>query len=203
MSEARDDLTALIVVLGKGSSELRAFKLEPLLSPGVSVVLVENDKARFGGLGKVANSYWNNATTDVFGIVHADTEFEEGAIRNFVACAYEYGVCGIVGQSGAGQVWSSQRVDGSAGEVSTLDCCSMFCRRDIGIRFDDGTFDGFHLCVEDLCLQARKAGLQVMVPLAKAMHRGELFYQDWWRAERERYRVKLAAKWHGVPFLTT
>ena len=44
----------------------------------------------------------------------------------------------------------------------------MFFRRDSGLWFDAVNFDGFHMHVEDLCMQAHAKGIPVLVPPASA-----------------------------------
>lgn len=43
-------------------------------------------------------------------------------------------------------------------EVQTLDECAMFCRADLGIRYDEKTFDHYHWYGADICLQALDKG---------------------------------------------
>ncbi len=158
----------------------------------------------------------------IFGLCHADTWFGPGALDAFVACAGEGNVCGVVGMNpdlkedspgrnpGAtkqnqrwGEVWSNQ----NPGPVSTLDSASVFFRRDSGLRFDSVNFDGMHLHVEDLCLQASQLkGMPVVVPAANATHGGNPALQDWndwWHADYRRYFEKFRTKWAGVRYGVT
>jgi hypothetical protein len=99
--------------------------------------------------------------------------------------------------------WPPSRIlTGGPGEVSTLDGMAVFFRRDLGLRFDEETFTGYHCHVEDLCLQAHSRGIPVTVPAADAHHRNHIQSQAF-LADYRRYRAKLAAKWAGTEFRTT
>jgi len=43
-------------------------------------------------------------------------------------------------------------------EVQTLDECAMFCRADLGIKYDEKTFDHYHWYGADICIQALSKG---------------------------------------------
>jgi hypothetical protein len=96
-------------------------------------------------------------------------------------------------------VWSK----GGGGEVSTLDGCSLFFRRDLGVRFDVETFDSWHLCVEDFCLQAAALGHRITVPPVQAEHRSDTGFAPAWQAAYAGYAGKFARKWATVPHRTT
>jgi GT2 family glycosyltransferase len=99
--------------------------------------------------------------------------------------------------------WPPSRIlTGGPGEVSTLDGMAVFFRRDLGLRFDEETFTGYHCHVEDLCLQAHSRGIPVTVPAADAHHRNHIQSQAF-LADYRRYRAKLAAKWAGTEVRTT
>ena len=157
----------------------------------------------------------------IFGLCHADVPFGPGALDALAACAGEGNVCGVVGMNpdlkedspgrnpGAtketqrwGEVWSNQ----NPGPVSTLDSAAVFFRRDSGLRFDSVNFDGMHLHVEDLCLQAQAKGIPVVVPAADATHLSNPAlndWNDWWHEDYRRYFVRFREKWKGVRFGTT
>ena len=87
--------------------------------------------------------------------------------------------------------------------VSCLDGCSVFFHRDLGLRFDEATFDGFHCHVEDLCLQAHARGIPVVVPSLKADHVGRNKDMVTWMADYRKYKERLTEKWKGIVFATT
>lgn len=81
--------------------------------------------------------------------------------------------------------------------VSTLDSSCIFFPTNLGLRFDEQTFDGFHLHGEDICLQAHAKGIPVVVPAANAWHACPDVNGPDWGKERDKYKVKLDAKWKG------
>ena len=81
--------------------------------------------------------------------------------------------------------------------VSTLDSSCIFFPTNLALRFDEQTFDGFHLHGEDICLQAHAKGIPVLVPAANAWHACPDVNGPNWGAERDRYKLKLDAKWKG------
>ena len=139
----------------------------------------------------------------VIGLCHADCSFGPGALESFAVCAAAGNVCGIVGiDLDRNYRWSNGGERGP-GPVSTLDSCCVFLRADLGLRFDEVTFDGLHCHVEDLCLQAHARGIPVVVPAASASHVGESTFNPEWQAEYRVYRERLARKWEGTRFETT
>jgi hypothetical protein len=136
----------------------------------------------------------------VIGLCHADVSFGPGALQLFTSAAMDGNVVGIVGVDLQRTYrWSKD----NPGPVSTLDSCSVFFRRDLGLRFDEQTFDGFHCHVEDLCLQAQARGIPILVPPAQAWHVGQSTNNPAWQADYAKYRARLAMKWRGVRFETT
>lgn len=153
-------------------------------------------------LARIGNRYLASVRSPVLGLVHADTTFGPGALAALTAAAERGAVAGLVGRDVEGVYrWSAK----NPGAVSTLDACSVFLRRDSGLRFDEQTFDGLHCHVPDLCLQAQQAGIPVVVPAADAAHRGTKGTPTWpaWYREYEGYQERLLAKWQGVRFMTT
>jgi hypothetical protein len=139
----------------------------------------------------------------ILGLCHADCTFGPGALESFAACAAAGKVCGIVGiDCDRNYRWSNGGERGP-GLVSTLDSCCVFMRADLGLRFDETTFDGLHCHVEDLCLQAAARGIPVVVPAADASHVGASTFNPEWQAEYRVYRERLARKWEGTRFETT
>jgi len=150
----------------------------------------------------IGNRHIQASESPVFGLCHADCSFGPGALAEFTRVALEGQVCGIVGIDRHRNYRWAKDVN-EITPISTLDSCSVFFRRDSGLRFDDAIFDGLHCHVEDLCLQAQAKGITVSVPKAQASHAGQSTFNPAWRAEYEIYRTRLAEKWHGVRFETT
>jgi hypothetical protein len=209
------DLT--LVVVGLDEANMRQFDLT-YVNAGSCVLVINYEKVPLSiiGNGRLLGS------KPIFGLCHADTYFGPGALDAFAACAGEGNVCGVVGMNpdlkedspgrnpGAtkamprwGEVWSNQ----NPGPVSTLDSASVFFRRDSGLQFDSVNFDGMHLHVEDLCLQASQLkAMPVVVPAAHASHIGNPQLQDWadwWHADYRRYYQRFKEKWQGVKYGTT
>jgi hypothetical protein len=208
MAEAgRMNLSPLtLVYIAKDQAGLDAFDLTH--TAGAEFIGYANDaELALSHIGNEMLAYSGNSP--VFGFCHADAVFGPGALDAFVAEAMRGAVCGIVGIDLAGLYRCSfeSRRDSwwqgeGAAEVSTLDGMALFFRRDLGLRFDEQTFTGYHCHVEDLCLQAHSRGIPVTVPAADAHHRNHIQSQAF-LADYRRYRAKLAAKWAGTEFSTT
>jgi GT2 family glycosyltransferase len=157
---------------------------------------------------KLGNQFAKRAFSEVVGIVHADTVFGEGDLTRLAKTAEAGNVTGIVGarilhpseSSLAKYVWGTQIKDQTP--VSTLDGCAVFFRQDISVSFDP-TFEGFHLVVEDFCLQAHRAGVRVVVTPVSARHLEQSTRKAEWQKEYTLWREKLLRKWSGTPFETT
>ena len=80
-------------------------------------------------------------------------------------------------------------------EVRWVDNCSVFLRPDLGLRFDAATFDTWHCCAEDLCMQAKDKGIRTLVPPAVAGHAGMSTGGLEWTEDFRVYDRKLRAKW--------
>ena len=137
--------------------------------PAGSVIsFVDNSAGR--PLSHIANLALDLCQSDVFGLCHCDVAFGDGALEAFTVAAMSGAVCGIVGidlkgmyhcsyNDGRDDWWAGALTAGGPGRVSTLDSMAVFFRKDLGLRFDEKTFDGFHCHVEDLCLQAAARGI--------------------------------------------
>ena len=163
-------------------------------------------------LSTVANHYVDLKWTGphIFGLVHADMTFGPGSIEAFSDAAESCAIVGACGRAldpwpeppagiNPGYHWSKW----NPGVVSTLDSSCVFFRTDLGLRFDGQTFDGFHLHVEDLCIQASQKGYPVLVPKADAVHSSPDKNGSTWYTDRDRYLRRLITKWPGVRFCTT
>lgn len=201
-------------MLGKSDAEISSFVASNLRQfAGIAeLCLLSNPDKRFGGIGHVGNRVLERTLCDVFGMVHADTTFENGALDAFTKEAWLGSVAGMVGRTLDGHyVWSkdvSKEIVRT--EVSTLDSCAVFFRprghaANELLTFDTQLFDDFHCAIEDLCLRARHHhDMPVVVPAAKAMHHGKVPDPNGPWAERYRfYRSRLAQRWMGFPFQTT
>jgi hypothetical protein len=171
--------------------------------------LVITTDARFGGQSLLSNRFKASALGQVCGIVHADTTFPVGSLPVFMKTALEGKVVGIVGAREGPpdmtpqekNVWSNSVSQETP--VSTIDCCSIFFRRDIPLSFDEMRFPSWHCVNEDFCLQAHAAGIPVVIPSANASHAGQSTFQPAWQSEYWAYRQFLAGKWPNAVFNTT
>lgn len=107
------------------------------------------------------NKMLHDAETKYVLFVHQDISF--GAdfldrVKKTIKERPDFGALGIVGQDKSDAYhWGKA---GSIFEVEKLDCCCILVNKEHGIRFDEKTFDDFHLYVEDYCLQVKyKLGL--------------------------------------------
>jgi hypothetical protein len=181
------DLT--LVVVGKDWDSLRGFDLSNV--DCAELVLLANAPIR--PMAEIGNYYLQRAKTAVLGLVHADTVFRAGGLAAIAGAAALGAVCGIVGvtESPSFYRWCYEK----PGSVETLDSCSVFLRRDLGLWFDAETFDGLHCHVEDICMSAHAQGTPVIVPFAQATHCGKSGNNAPWRAQYQIYRDRLTTKW--------
>lgn len=162
------------------------------------------------GLGQayIGNQFSKRAFHDVIGLVHSDCVFKEGDLEALAQAARAGNVAGLVGARllEPHEDWRVKFVWGKdilkETPVSTLDGCSVFFRKDIPITFDP-TFEGFHLVVEDFCLQATLQGIPIVVPAVNALHLEQSTRNPEWQKEYARWRDKLMRKWSGARFETT
>lgn len=198
--------TLALVVVGSSLEKLKQFKQQQLEVD--ELILVNNRTGVFGGYGKLANHWIDRISSDVFGIVHADTILGEGMCNALVKTAMSGAIAGVVGKAhDESEVWAYKLEPGKQQGVSTLDSCSMFVSMDTirrkKLRFDDQTFDSFHCCVEDFCLQGVTKGLRIIVPAGQCNHLGERTRNPEWQADYRKYRKVLGDKWKNVQFVTT
>ena len=198
------DLT--LVVVAKDEQSMRGFDQTHVNA--AHTVLVINYWQQ--PLSKLAN-YWLATSPNVFGLCHADALFGPGALDIFAETAGEGAVCGMVGRCAdpATHVWSVHKANlqdhpnFKEGPISTLDSVSVFFRRDSGLRFDTVNFDGFHMHVEDLCMQAHAKGIRVVVPPASASTSCSTPFAGKWATDCLTYRDRLREKWKGMVIATT
>lgn len=205
------ETTLSLLVLGQQREDLVDFlKRSPHVPEECDELrLLANPQARFGAYSSIANHLIDTAHGAVVGIVHADTVFGPGDIRKLAETASGRKLCGMVGRSlrndvgiKNGYVWGT-KIFGETG-VSTLDACSIFMPRLIGILFDAVRFDGWHCMVEDFCLVARAKGIPIVVPqLVGAAHLEKQTYDPAWQAAYAFYKDKLNSKWSDAVFRTT
>lgn len=216
------DLT--LVVIAKNDEDMRRFRQAHWYLLEYEAVV--NRRGR--SLASIANEHLDASNQSVFGLCHADMVFCPGSLEAFYECAKTGAVCGACGRSfshrdpdvGPGDssyVWSKDWGRPTArqlaagyplnpkgpAQVSTLDSSCIFFRHDLGLRFDEATFDGFHCHGEDICLQAQSRGIPVLVPAAGAWHACPDVNGPDWGKERDVYYRRLKDKWPQLEFVTT
>lgn len=186
-----------LVVVGKDTAAVAEFfEANREFLGSVELALIANENIE--SLAAIGNRFLESAKTPVVGLVHADTFFKAGALDIFTQTAMEGKVCGIVGRPANGNASKDHAFHWcfvTPGPVETLDSCSVFLRKDLGLRFDAEKFNGFHCHVQDLCMQAHARGIEVVVPTADATHRGINWAEPDFRADYAVYQERLNAKW--------
>jgi len=135
---------------------------------------------------------------------HPDVEFEHGAIEKGVELLKGgAGAVGLVGAVDGREVHSSGISEPK--EVDTLDSCFLMVDKDTGLRFDEVTFDGLHMYVEDYCCQVRDAGKRcVVMPVEWYWHASTTLRQEgtcW--GNYHSYKKRLCRKWEKLGRIST
>jgi len=146
------------------------------------------------------NRMLGDATSDVVVFCEPDAEFSHDGLQNVVEAVQrpDVGAAGLVGaRRPDGEIWS--RDASVEQDVETLDACVMGVDRTKGFKFDDGTFTGLHLHVEDYCCQVRAAGLRcLVVPSRRFEHHSTTWSErgpDW--GDYGKWKRTLLDKWRG------
>jgi len=182
------------------------------------LIRVNNSTKMFQGNGFFGNYLLQLGKThdiDVVGMIHADIRFaQKHHDMLFAHHAWLHDrLVGVVGKSLGGDIIWSASPPGDAYSVaprfvSTLDSCSIFIPKSLfGFSFDTETFDGFHLCVEDFCLQVEESrGISPHIPFhGHVTHLGEMCATVGipWMREHMQYREKFQKKWEHRSFALT
>ena len=132
------------------------------------------------------------------------------AIRKTIEASPGY-VLGVVGVDKEGYIWSNAY---GLRDIITCDSCCVVIDKEMGLRFDDKLFDGLHLYVEDICMQAGKVttmfidafdGLHVPPNIhLSGMFNNFIHHSYTYRklgpmwGDYRKYKALLEAKWPGV-----
>lgn len=199
--------TLALCVVAKDAAELKHWLSLHDLSVIDELVAVNNQGGRYGGYGHVCQRALDGTHSFVFGICHADTVFYGDALAVFRDVAAVGNVTGMVGRTMDGAYhWSK---GGGIHSPSCLDGCSIFFRRDSGLKFDYQRFDGFHCVGEDVALAARVRGIPLVIPHANAEHTSSSNFppgadhsvgQPAWLNDYYRYVNLLRAKYPQLQF---
>ena len=203
--------TLCLIITGHDTESFKKMDFfEAARAEADELVLIKAKGGLTGGQGHIFNRIAARTLCDVVGACHADTTFAPGALSIFARAAAAGAVVGLVGRAegehanGQGYIWSRDITEETP--VSCLDGCSIFLRRNSGLRFDEETFSGWHCNTEDLCLQAHERGIPVVVPPADAYHHSSStgsYLNPEWQAMYWATREKLVAKWAHRKFNTT
>lgn len=196
-----------LVVTAKNHADLGAFVTSNLgfLTTVSELRLVVPERGM--GQARIANHAKETALGDVVGLVHSDVTFQGGDLAVLEKAARE-AVAGIVGARllEPGEHWERKFTWGRSSDkpenVSTLDGCAVFFRRDLEVRFDEA-FHGWHCVIEDFCLGASAKGVPVLVPPVKAVHIGVSTFDPAWQRQYAEAKERLTRKWVGTTFETT
>lgn len=163
------------------------------------------------------NEIIDKSDTDYIILTHQDVSFSSdllSRIESKMNLVGDWAALAMVGVSDDGIYrWSEPSM---SFVISSADCCFIVIDKRHGVRFDDETFDEYHLYVEDYCGQAKeKTGFPVCTILTKSREssperldesmpmylnhhsvtvnkRGTAWGRYW------EYRKKLEDKWPGI-----
>jgi hypothetical protein len=163
------------------------------------------------------NKIIDNSESDFIILTHQDVSFSSDLLERISSTINSVGVwsaLAMVGVSYDGVYrWSNQN---RSFELSSADCCFIVINKSHGIRFDENTFDDFHLYVEDYCAQARKkTGFPVRTILTNSRdsspdqrdeslttylnhHSVTINKRGFAWGKYKEYRKKLQNKWPGI-----
>lgn len=80
-------------------------------------------------------------------------------------------------------------------DLVTCDSCCIVVNTEWGLRFDDKTFDEYHLYVEDFCLQARDIGIGCSTMYLDAFEGSATFNVDRYFIHHSHTLNKLGCSW--------
>lgn len=98
----------------------------------------------------------------------------------------------VIGAVGNGSRWSLRN---KLFDVTTCDSCCIVVNTEWGIYFDEVTFDGFHLYVEDFCVQAREKGIKCTTMYLDGFEGYRRFDTDRWFVHHSKSLNKYGCAW--------
>lgn len=187
-----------LCIVSKDQYDLIKLDLTVPLTESDKVILYNNKRVN-KSMACIANEMRHinaHEYNEIIGLVHADVVFAPGDLKKcFEAATDGTRIVGIVGRKERRNHW------GHEGEavVSTLDCCSVFWNKNIEIEFDELVFNGFHLYVEDFCLEAKKRNIESFVPALQKEtgHVGGSTFNPAWQMDYAKYKERLIQKHPG------
>ena len=147
---------------------------------------------KFDSAAKAYNYVLDNYEAEIYVYVHQDLKFLDSDFLSDLIKAIEedkkaiYGLCGSKMENGKNYTYSNVyhgllnknigKQISEVKEVEGLDEIFIAFHKDVKneIRFDEKTFNGWHLFVEDICLQAKLKGIKVKVLPLLTQHKNSL-----------------------------
>lgn len=136
---------------------------------------------------KVFNEVLDRSTGLVC-FVHADVTCR-GLEQSILDTIDKHGFDGAMGVVGAGTKWGNLKESFIS---PTCDSCCLVVDADQGVRFDE-RFDGYHLYVEDYCVQV--GGARIMLINAREGFGAKTLVGDRWFIHHSKTLNKLGASW--------
>lgn len=118
-------------------------------------------KSTLGKPAELYNQLIDQCESKYLLLVHQDVSFSPDFLDyvNYAINVYpDFGAMGTVGNFKNNIEWGRK---GVINEVTTLDGQCILINKEHGIRFDEKTFDEYHLYVDDYCMQCQDKGLKV------------------------------------------
>jgi Glycosyltransferase like family len=219
---AAGDPKLSIIVCSRDDARYRRFVGEcerALCSSHFEIIRIADAKSMCEGYNRGTNA----ATGELFLYCHDDIEFiTNGVHRALINALADFDVACCVGSSVVdGPTWMCRDATQSQGWMAASDArsgvysmsligvpsrqsllaagdgCFIACRDVIAqsLRWDEATFDSFHLYDIDFCLRARNSGFRLGVARGVAInHLSQGSFDAVWREQAQRFMQK-----HGLP----
>lgn len=167
------------------------------------------------------NTMIDRCNTSVLILTHQDVTFSPDLLTRLdvaIGAIPNFGAFGMVGVDPQRRYYWSK--DGAIARICSIDCCFIVIRKELGLKFDNSTFNEYHMYVEDYCGQVSNMGLNCYtIPINSAALGKDETYEDavkkcgsnflnhhsftcgergycWGRWAE--FRAKLKAKWPGI-----
>lgn len=168
-------------------------------------VLIDNSHSQYKSASSALNAGAKKCTQDIIVFLHQDIEFDNEHTLEFICQEAEKGkIVGVAGRKANGGSLVTTIDDGvnrerhhsflfqsSCEEVMTCDECLIAMSREtynlVG-GFNEKDFDGWHFYGVDLCLRAKKKGIQSCVVPSKLWHKSKGSKDKNWRFYEQRLR---------------
>ena len=126
--------------------------LERLLGDFVTTVIPNGSMP-----AKAFNKVLRESKCEYVIFTHEDISFSSNLLERIeytIKAIPDFGVLGLVGRDNdQNYCWSARKI---SHVVCTLDCCFVVVRKSDRLKFDEATFNEYHLYVEDYCMRVKK-----------------------------------------------